>query len=84
MTNSLSDNEREALNLTAEVLVRIRSLARGQQNDASSTAEILKSIHDLADAVHNTPRLIADGVDLPKLLQREVNDAKALLLAKRA
>ncbi|MBT2180861.1 hypothetical protein KKP06_23940 [Ralstonia pickettii] len=75
---SLRDQDREALRLAAEVLVRIRWLARGQRS-GHAAATTLKVIHDLADAVHNTPRLIADSVLLPNLLEHEMNEAKALL-----
>jgi len=70
----LNDRERQALCTVAEVLVEIRKLARRDGNHTAIAA--------LADAVHNTPRLIAEGDPaMAWLVDSEQERAAALLRA---
>lgn len=66
--SALNPGEGDALLATSEALMRIRKLATANQ-DPQSIGPKLVAIHDLADAFHNIPRIVAEGSRMQFLIK---------------
>lgn len=66
--DALNPGEADALLATSEALMRIRKLTAANQ-DPQSFEKKLAIVHDLADAFHNIPRIVAEGSRLQFLIK---------------
>lgn len=69
----LCRQKKEVLNIMSHAMVRIRSMARNPDN--------LKLIEELADSLHNIPRMIAENsAENDREIERTLEAVKILLI----
>ncbi|WP_045861673.1 hypothetical protein [Teredinibacter purpureus] len=69
----LCRQKKEVLNIMSHAMVRIRSMARNPEN--------LKLIEELADSLHNIPRMIAENsAENDREIERTLEAVKILLI----
>lgn len=76
MEQRINEQEFVALQFLADTLIRIRLLTRNGEQPLSAEAQ--RTIHDLADAWHNVPRVVAEGSGLDFLINSGIQQATAV------
>jgi len=74
--DALTEQEHVALRFLAHSLIQIRLLTRDLKRPL--TAEVQRAIHDLADAWHNVPAVVADRSDKSSLIDGGIQEASAV------